>query len=49
MVVEKVISFDPAFDPAKEEEVNESVAMASNEATQDPISLTIPRQSSTTL
>jgi len=45
MVAEKVISFDPA----KEEEVNESAAMASNEATQDPISLTIPRQSSTTL
>ncbi|MFZ8792184.1 MAG: hypothetical protein ACO2OS_07980 [Thermosphaera aggregans] len=45
MVVEKVISFDPA----KEEEVIESVAIASNEATQDPISLTMPRQSSTTL
>jgi len=45
MIVEKVISFDPA----KEEEVNESAATASNEATQAPINSTIPRQSSTTL
>jgi H+-transporting ATPase len=40
LVVEKVISFDST----KEEEVIELAAMASNEAAQDPISLTIPRR-----
>jgi hypothetical protein len=45
MVVEKVISFGPA----KEEEVIELVAMASNEAAQDPISLTIPRRQQTSV
>lgn len=45
MVVEKVISLDPA----KEEEVIESAAIASNETTQDPISLTIPRRQQTSV
>lgn len=45
MVVEKVISFDPA----KEEEVIELAAMASNEAAQDPISLAIPRRQQTSV